>query len=153
MPLSGMLADVTQVKVASLLNQRRPDILDASIPEEVALFEATVESASVELLFLVNEDPPSGAIRRLAVEAIALETASLIEYAQYPEQQAPGETGRGYHLHQRYLELLGRVRELVNAAGGVVPADGGTPVLLQGGRPRARFPEPMGYPDPVERRR
>lgn len=138
----ALFEDVTQSKVAGLLQQRRPEILETADPVEVAKFEARVRGAAVEVVLLTGVDPPSGPIRDMAVEAIALQTGSEIEYAEYPEQQAQGLDGRGYHLHQRYLELLARLNEIIADLGGV-PADGGTGHVFVGGSPpaaRGTFP-------------
>ena len=113
MALTGVRADVDQAKVSGLLQARQPDILDAGDPEQIERFEARVRGASVTVVLLAGEDPTQGLLRDLAAEAIALETAAEIEYAEYPEQQAPGDTGRGYHLHQRYLELLDQLRAYI----------------------------------------
>lgn len=140
MALTGVRADVTQSKVAGLLQARRPDILDSDDPEQVERFEGRVSGASVSVRLLVGEDPPAGLLRDLAAEAIAAEAGSQIEYAEYPEQQSPGDTGRGYHLHQRYLELLGQLRQYVESGttGGAV----GTP------GPVGSFPPPARDIDP-----
>ena len=142
MALSGMLAEVTQLRVKSLLKERNPAILDG-VPGQVALFEETVRSAAVEVVLLTgSDDLPAGPLRALAVEAIACETGSLIEYATYPEQQGPGLNGRGYFLHQRFLELLRRLREETLSGG-----TGGTGGLS----PAGCFPPAPTYPDPAER--
>lgn len=134
MALTGLLGDVTRDRVAALLHQRRPEILDTAVPEHLARYEARVRGASVEVVLITGEDPAPGPMRDLAVEAVALETASQTEYAEYPEQQTPGDTGRGWHLHQRYLELLSRLRSNSSTGSGL---------------PRARFPGSSTYPDPV----
>lgn len=142
MALEGMLSEVTQAKVRGLLDERDPIILDTEIPEEVERFEARVQGAAVQVLLLTGTNPPAGPIRDLAVEAIALQTGSEIEYATYPEQQAAGDTGRGYHLHQRYLELLGDLRRIIERGGGI-PDDGGS------GGPVLTSPHPLGtFPAP-----
>jgi hypothetical protein len=149
MALSGMLAEVTQDRVAGLLEERQPDILDASVPAEVTKFEARVTDAAGRVVLLVGPDPVAGPIRSLAVDAISYETASEIEYATYPEQQAPGDTGRGYHLHQKFLETLADLKATLAQLGGV-PADGGAAgVVLGVASPRGTFPPPQCYPDPV----
>lgn len=145
--LSGMLAEVTQAKVAGLLQQRQPEILELTPPAQVIRYEHRVRGAAVEVVLLTGLDPVAGMVRNLAVEAIACQTASEIEYAEYPEQQAPGDVGRGYHLHQRYLELLARLRTIISNAGGTVPDD--TALSTTSARPRGRFPQPRPYPDPV----
>lgn len=146
MALTGLLGDVTQSRVAGLLNERRPGILDSEDPDQVARYEARVRGAAVQVVLLTGLDPIQGAVRELAVEAIACQTASEIEYAEYPEQQVAGDDGRGYHLHQRYLELYAQLQRIIDNAGGVVPPDGTTSVR---GRPRGRFPAPQPYPDPA----
>lgn len=139
MALTGMLADVTQAKVAGLLRQRQPDILDAADADQLAVYEERVRGAAVEVVLLVGSDPTPGPCRDLAVEAIALQTASEIEYAEYPEQQVQGDVGRGYHLHQRYLELLKVLQRLIDA-GTVAPGDGATPTVPP---PLSSFPPPL----------
>lgn len=148
MALSELLQEVTRVKVAQVLHQRRPGILHTDVPEQLARFEERIRQASIEVRILVGEAPPAGPFRELAVQASVLEAASLTEYADYPEQQVQGEDGRGYFLHQQYLALLARLQGMINDAGGVVPPDG-QPVAPTAGLPRARMPEPGIYPDPV----
>lgn len=133
MALVGVRGDVTQAKVAGLLQQRKPRILTDD-PEQITRFEERVKGASVTVVLLVGENPEAGLLRDLAAEAIAHETASEIEYAEYPEQQTQGDQGRGFHLHQRYLELLAQLRAYVESGttSGVV----GVP------SPVGSFPEP-----------
>lgn len=151
MALSGLLADVTRDTVAEKLQQRRPTILLSDVPEQLARFEARVKSASLAVRVLVGANPPAGTIRDLAADTIALETASATEYADYPEQQVQGRDGRGYFLHQQYLERLALLQKIITDAGGVVPPDGepvpgtNTPAL-----PRATMPDALPYPDPVQ---
>lgn len=145
MPLQGMLAEVTQAKVKGLLEKRSPDLVED--PETVARFEALVSSAAVEVVLLAGVNPPGVRVRGLAVEAIAYQTASEIEYAVYPDQQVTGDLGRGAYLHRRYLELLARLEKIIEGNGGRVPGDDG-PVVAPTGKPRGRFPAPMEYPDP-----
>lgn len=149
MALTGILADITQEKVSAPLNQREPEILTSAEPEQVQRFEDMVRSAAVEVVLLTGPNPPTGPIRDLAVEAIALQTASAIEYSEFPEQQVAGDEGRGYYLHQRYLELLAQLRTIIANAGGQVPPDGGAGGVANNKRPRGRFPAPMPYPDPI----
>lgn len=153
MALPGMLAEVTQTRVKGLLMQRQPEILDATITAQVPIYEARVRGAAVEVVLLTGINPPAGPIRDLAVEAIACQTASEIEEAEYPEQQAQGDISRGSHLHQRYLELLRRLTELLDDLGGVIPPDGGADGIHPppDGMPRGRSPRPLGWPDPVGR--
>ncbi|GAB3867373.1 hypothetical protein GCM10028801_41210 [Nocardioides maradonensis] len=149
MTLNGMLAEVTQVKVKGLLQQRDPDILDPNLPDQVPFFEARVSGAARQVVLLTGPDPVAGPVRDLAVEAIAVQTASEIEYAEYPEQQTAGDSGRGYHLHQRYLELLAELRKVIENNGGV-PTDGGAGgISTSTARPRGNFPPAQCYPDPV----
>lgn len=149
MALVGVLGDVTQEDVRGSLLERDPELLDSAVPRLVAAFEQLVTLAGAEVRILVGPDPVAGPIRDFAALAIATETASLIEYAEYPEQQAQGEDGRGYFLHQKYLELLGSLRAWLAAYGGVVPPDGGVAPPAPQGLPRARFQGPSPYPDPV----
>lgn len=144
MALAGVRGDVTQDKVAGLLQERRPGILDATDPEQVARFEARVTGAGVLVVLLVGVEPAAGLLREMAAEAIALETAAEIEYAEYPEQQTPGDTGRGHHLHQRYLELLAQLRSYIetDTASGVV----GVPA------PVGNFADAACFPDPADLR-
>lgn len=149
MALVGVLGDVTQETVRGSLLERNPELLDSAVPRLVVAFEQLVTLAGAEVRIVVGPNPPAGPIRELAALAIATETASLIEYAEYPEQQLQGGDGRGYFLHQKYLELLGSLRAWVAAHGGTVPDDGGVaPAPLQG-LPRARFQGPTPYPDPA----
>lgn len=141
--LAPLLAEVTQTRVAGLLQRRQPAILESDDTEQEARFQDRVRGAAVEVVLLTGPDPTEGPIRDLAVEVIALQAASSIEYAEYPEQQAPGDTGRGYHLHQRYLELLARLREIIVGAGGQVPDDGGTGGVSTSRVPLGSFPEPL----------
>ena len=154
MALTGLLSDVTTSKVAGLLEAREPAILEGQDPDEVGAFEDRVRGAGVDVMMLLGTaEIPDGPFRELALEAIALQTASEIEYAEYPEQQAPGDIGRGYHLHQLYLEKLAQLRAIVAANGGV-PADGGAGgITTTSTLPRGRFPDASEYPDPVDRPR
>lgn len=149
MALPGMLAEVTQSRVAAHLVKRDPEIIDADIPEQLPIFEDVVRGAAVQVVLVVGEDPIPGRVRNMAVEAVALEAASQIEYASYPEQQSTGDTGRGHYLHQRFLELLAELRRIVEDNGGVVPDDDQVIPVASAPRPRARFPEARRYPDPV----
>ncbi|BBH17498.1 hypothetical protein Back2_17850 [Nocardioides baekrokdamisoli] len=144
----ALVDDITQTKVAGLLEEREPAILTSTDSDEIARFQARVLGASVYVRVLTGGDPPAGPIRDLAVEAIAVQTASEIEYAEYPEQQAPGDPGRGYHLHQRYLELLGQLTNLIKNLGGI-PTDGGANGVNITPRPRGNFPPAECYPDRV----
>ncbi|NHA02032.1 hypothetical protein G5V59_26955 [Nocardioides sp. W3-2-3] len=129
MALDGMLDEIDETKIKGLLLRRE----DPMVFEETDVFEARVRGAAVEVVLLTGDDPDDLAIRALAVEAIAVQTASAIEYAEFPEQQAQGDTGRGYHLHQRYLGLLQRLQSLVDAGHG--PDDGeGSPDDAGAGR-------------------
>lgn len=146
--LAPLLAEVTQTRVAGLLQRRQPAILKSEDPEQVARFEDRVRGAAVEVVLLTGPDPAVGPIRDLAVEVIAQQTGSGIEYAEFPEQQAPGDSGRGYYLHQRYLELLARLREIITGAGGQVPDDGGTGGVPAARAPLGSFPPPLREIDP-----
>lgn len=141
-----VLTAVTQAVIGGLLQQRQPEILESDDSDQVARFEARVSGAAVEVLVLTGLNPVPGPLRDLAVEAIACETASGIEYAEWPEQQAQGDQGRGYYLHQRYLELLARLREY--ALAGAFGPDGALGLLGQP-RPRGRFPKALPFPDPA----
>lgn len=151
MALSGLLADVTRATVAEKLHQRRPTVLISDVPEQLARYEARVRSASLAVRILVGVDPPAGTIRDLAADTIALETASSTEYADYPEQQVQGGDGRGYFLHQQYLERLALLQQIIADAGGVVPDDGEpVPGANAGaGLPRATMPDHLPFPDPA----
>lgn len=148
MALTGILGDITRERLSGVLYERDPELLSSDVPAEVTRYEALVRGAAVSVVLLTGVDPPAGSIRDLAVEAIALETGSAIEYAEYPEQQAQGDDGRGYYLHQRYLEKLAELRGIIAALpGGVIPDDGEP--IRSVGLPRARMPEPLPYPGPV----
>lgn len=148
MTLEGMLGEVTRLKVAGLLEERPPRIVESNNPADVARFEARVTGAAAAVVLLVGSDPVAGPIRDMAVECITLQTASEIEYAEFPEQNAPGDTNRGYHLHQLYLEQLSALRKVLENLGGV-PPDGGTGGVITTSKPKGRFPAPSPYPDPV----
>lgn len=149
MALTGLLSEITKDRVSGVLLERQPLVLEDE-PDQVLPFEALVKGAAVQVTLLTGVDPAPGPIRDMAIEAIVLETGSKIEYASHPEQQRPGDTGRGYHLHQRYLELLAELRQLIRTLGGI-PADGGAAGIVTGpARPRGRFPERAGYPDPIQ---
>lgn len=149
MALSGLLGDVTRVAVAEKLHRRRPQILISDVPEQLARFEERVKSSSLAVRVLVGSNPPAGTIRDLAADAIALETASATEYAEYPEQQVQGSDGRGYFLHQQYLEKLALLERIITDAGGTVPEDG-EPLPPAGvALPRATMPAHLPYPDPA----
>lgn len=147
MALTGIRGDVTRNRISGVLLERDPELLDGDVPAQVEQYENLVRGAAISVVLLTGADPPTGSIRDLAVEAITLETASAIEYAEYPEQQVQGEDGRGYWLHQRYLEKLAEVRQIIADAGGVVPPDG-EPVRPTGHViPRGNFPAALPYPD------
>jgi hypothetical protein len=148
MALDGILGDVDQVAVAGLLQQRRPLIVEKGDPVQEERFAERVRGAAVLVLPLTGPDPAPGPVRQLALEAIALETGSAIEYAEFPEQQGQGLSGRGYFLHQRFLELIANLTSMVTLAGVVLQADGSvyTPVLMKRAQtPVGDFPPP--YPD------
>lgn len=149
MALVGVLGDVTQEEVKGSLLERDPELLDSDVPRHVVAFEQLVKLAGAQVRVIVGTDPPAGPIRELAAQAIAVETASLIEYAEYPEQQIQGEDGRGYFLHQKFLELLGTLSAWVASYGGTVPEDGGVAPAPRQGLPRARFQAASPYPDPA----
>lgn len=146
--LAPLLAEVTQTRVAGLLQRRQPAILNAEDAEQVARFEDRVRGAAVEVVLLTGPNPAEGPIRDLAVEIIACQTASGIEYAEFPEQQGPEREGRGYYLHQRHLELLARLRTIIEGAGGQVPDDGGTGGVSTSRTPLGSFPPPLREIDP-----
>lgn len=145
--LAPLLADVTQTRVAGLLQRRRPDILNTEDADQVAKFEDRVRGAAVAVVLLTGPDPTAGPIRDLAVECIAAQAASGIEYAEYPEQQGPEQEGRGYYLHQRHLELLALLGRIIAGVGGQIPDDGGANGVRAGG-PLGSFPEPLREIDP-----
>ena len=89
MPLSGILGDVTQERLRGVLLERRPALLDAASPEQVAQFETFVRSAATEVVLLTGYDPPAGPIRDLAVDVIINETGSRIAYQLGPVTCAP----------------------------------------------------------------
>lgn len=151
MALPGMLAEVTEARVKGLLLERQPDLLDPENPAEVARFEALVKGAAVEVVLLVGPNPPAGPIRDLAVTAVVYQTASEIEGAEYPEQQVQGDLSRAERLHQRYLELLRRLTEILDELGGTIPDDGGSGGIHPppNGVPRGRSPRALGWPDPI----
>lgn len=141
MALQELLADVTVPMIRSHLLERPLEILETDPPN--ADLEARIAGAAVEVLLITGPDPQSARVRALAVEAIAVQTASELEYTAFPEQQAPGDTGRGYLLHQRYLELLKRLQSLADS--GSIP---GTETPPSVARPVASFPPPQPMPDP-----
>lgn len=150
MALTGILGDVTRSRISGVLYEREPELLDSDAPSEVQAFEALVRGAAISVVLLTGADPPAGSIRDLAVEAIVLETGSAIEYAVVPEQQEQGQDGRGYYLHQRYLEKLAELRAIIGALpGGVIPPDGEPVRSAVIGLPAARMPAALPYPDPV----
>lgn len=146
MALTGILAEITQARVKGHLLERDPAVITSTEPGDVAAFETLVRSAAAQVTVLTGDNPPVGRVRNLAVEAIAVQTAAEIEYATFPEQQAAGLDGRGYHLHQRYLELLNELRRIMDAHGGIVPEGDGPLLGATAGRPRSRFPKPLGWP-------
>jgi hypothetical protein len=150
MALTGMLAEVTADRLKGPLQQRTPELVESDVPEHLVRLEGLVRGAAVRVVLLTGPDPVPGPFRDLAVEAVVLETASRIEYAEYPEQQTPGDEGRGWHLHQQYLELLAEIRGIVDSNGGTPPSDGGAGPAVAGGLPRATFPAPSAYPDPIQ---
>lgn len=148
--MATLVEDVTRDKVKGLLLQRQPEILESDVPDQLVLFLERVGGAATSVVLLTGSDPFPGPIRNLAAEAIAYETASVIEYADYPEQQGPGLDGRGYYLHQQYLEKLAELRAVIAALGGTIPPDGGEGGVSLSPSPVGCFPQALPYPDPVE---
>lgn len=138
MPLTGLAAEVAKPMVGVLLLERDPDILDRTVgnpPEPV--FDIYVRQAAAEVVAIVGTRV-KGDARELALQCIAYGAGSAIEYAEFPEQQTAGDTGRGWYLHKRFTELKEQLR--------TIPASG------EGGAgngiSRSRSPKPKRYPDP-----
>jgi hypothetical protein len=139
MTLSGVAAEVTKGMVGVLLKERPPDILDRTYGDPpVSMFEETVRQIAAEVLPVAGPDPKNAA-RDLTVQCIAYGVASNIEYAEFPEQQSAGDTGRGYFLGKRFRELLDQLTGMSKDGSG------------SGGVSRATFPPPQPYPDPFGR--
>jgi len=105
-------AAVDVENVRALLVARQSDILDS----RPAVFEGFIRLASTDLLHLVGAKTVSDALRALIVTAVEYRIASEIEYAEYPEQQAPGEPGRGYFLRQRYDAIRTQIEMALRGA-------------------------------------
>lgn len=142
MALTGLGDDVTVAMVNALLLARAPEILDAGNPDQVALFEAAVRGATVEVVPLVGTDPQEGPRRELAVRCIAYGVAAEIEASLFPEQQAPGDVGRARYLNGRYGELRKQLTEMPAES---PPAAGANPTA----GPLGAFPPASPYPDPA----
>jgi hypothetical protein len=130
MALEGLAAGVTKPMVAKLLLGRAPDLLDEDVQDE--RFEEWVRGVSAKVVPTAGTNPAPGFRRDIALEAISYEVASEIEYSLFPEQQAPGDVGRGYHLHQKYLELIAQLAS--------IPTD--EPGVIAGPGPVGSFPPP-----------
>ncbi|HXH77312.1 hypothetical protein [Nocardioides sp.] len=151
MALTGILEEVTRPRLSGgHLRERQSEILDSTVAAVIAGFEELVRSSSLQVVLLTGPNPPAGPLRDLAAEIITLETASAIEYGEFPEQQVQGEDGRGYFLHQRALELLADLTRRIADLGGVIPADGGSAGVSPGLSPLGSFPPALPYPDLVD---
>lgn len=141
MALEGLAANVTVAMVNGLLLARAPEILDAGNDEHTALFEAAVKGATSEVVPLVGSNPVEGPTLDLAVRCIAYAVAAEIESSLFPEQQAPGDSGRARYLNARYNELRMQLLKLPNNP----PAEGSSPSP----GPLGSFPPATSYPDPA----
>lgn len=143
MALEGLASHVTVEAVNGLLLARAPEILDAGDDAHTALFEAAVRGATSEVVPLVGTDPGEGPRRDLAVRCIAYGVAAEIESSLFPEQQAPGDSGRARYLIGRYNELRKQLIEM--------PVDP-PPTENEGSGsvgPQGSFPPATPYPDPA----
>ncbi|SDC46067.1 hypothetical protein [Nocardioides lianchengensis] len=122
MALTGLAAHVTKESIAKLLLGRSPDLLDEDVPED--RLDEWVRGVAAKVVPYVGTNPPEGAPRDIALDAIAYEVASEIEYSLFPEQQEQGNIGRGYHLHQKYLEMLAQLGTFPTEGPGVIPGPG-----------------------------
>lgn len=130
--------DVTPTGVEAHLVGRPVGILIDS-PENLALFESLVGGITTEVVPLVGEDPDPGPKRSMAVWAITIGTAAMIESSLWPEQQGPGDLGRANVLTAKYEALLAQLRSSFAPTEGAALANG----------PRGTFPDPCDYPDPA----
>lgn len=141
MALTGLAAEVTKPMVQVLLLERDPGILDKTMedPEDPQpVFDVYVRQVTAEVVAIVGTHV-KGDARELALQCIAYGVGSVIEYAEFPEEQSAGDSGRGWYLHQRFKELKEMLRTLPSSGDG----GGGT------GISRARSPKPRPYPDPI----
>lgn len=138
--VSGLSAGVSKQSVLSLLIGRHPDVLETN----ATLFDDAVRGATSEVVPLVGSDPPAGPRRDLALRCIAFCAASEIEASLFPEQQSPGDVGRANYLLKRYNDLRAQLA--------ATASDDTQPGETRMRRPRGNFPDPLRYPDPIERR-
>ncbi len=142
MPLTGLAAEVTKANVGVLLAQRDPDLLDKTYGTPPApMFEAFVQQIAAEVIPVVGSNP-TGATRTLALQAIAYGVASNIEYAEFPEQQARGDSGRGYFLKLKFNDLMATLRGMPSSSDAIAS-----------GVSRGSFPPASVYPDPLRQPR
>lgn len=143
MPLTGLAAEVTKANVGILLAERAPDLLDKTYGTPPApMFEAFVQQIAAEVIPVVGTNP-TGATRALALQAIAYGVASSVEYAEFPEQQAQGNIGRGYFLKLKFNDLLNTLRGMPSTSADTIRA----------GVSRGSFPPASTYPDPLRQPR
>src|SRR5690606_26690182 len=117
-----------------LLLERDPDILDKTMegPEDPEpVFDVYVRQVAAEVVAIVGTGV-KGDARELALQCIAYGVGSVIEYAEFPEQQSAGDTGRGWYLHQRFKELKDMLRTIPSSGEGGAGA----------GISRSRSPKP-----------
>lgn len=138
--LTGIAAEVTKPMVGVLLAERPPDILERVYEgsPQTPMFDVFVQMIAAQVVAVVGSDV-RGDRRALAIQCIAYGVGSEVEYAEFPEQQLAGGTGRGWFLKQRFAELLETLRGM--------PADGNGGGAA--GISRARSPKPRRYPDPI----
>lgn len=145
MALTGLAENVTAAMVEAHLIGRPPGVLSGS-PENIALFESLAGGITTEVVPLVGTDPPASAKRDLAVWAISIGTAGMVESALWPEQQGPGDLGRARILLDRFQELVARLRGWT----GDPDVDGETGDSDGIPSPVGNFPVAPCYPDAVE---
>lgn len=137
----ALIDAVTKAMVKVHLVERDPALIDR-VDGVTPMFDTLRTAVGVQVTVIVGTDPAIGPLRDLAMQAIAYEVASQFEYACFPEQQTAGNIGRGWSLHQRFLEMLTTLKG----------ASSGTGVgALGSGQPSAIFPaRTTTYPDPAE---
>jgi hypothetical protein len=144
MALTELAAHVTAAMVEAHLIARPPGVLSGS-EENTTLFESLTRGITTEVVPLVGTDPPPSAKRDLAVWAISIGTAGMVESALWPEQQGPGDLGRARILLDRFQELVARLRGWT----GDPDVDGETGDSDGVPSPRGRFPAAQPWPDPI----
>lgn len=145
-----LASTVTPDMVSTLLANRRPDLVTRDDAQGNPMFDIMVAQACSRLDPWVGNDLSllPAAIATLATDAAAHKTASNFEYACYPEQQGPNNTGRGWWLDQEFQKLFEDIKTMLSNVPGV-GSGGGTslPGAVRTSQARGNFCGPRRYPD------